>query len=60
VGPSDEDVERARTLLRARWARRLEAMEGRAASLAGADTTTLGTRPPPLSARPYVSGYNNW
>jgi zinc protease len=37
LGPSDEDVERARTLLRARWARRLEAMEGRAASLAAAE-----------------------
>ncbi|MFL5495844.1 MAG: M16 family metallopeptidase [Gemmatimonadales bacterium] len=37
AGPSDEDLERARTLLRARWARRLEAMEGRAASLAAAE-----------------------
>ena len=37
LGPSDEDVERARTLLRARWARRLEAMEGRASALAAAE-----------------------
>ena len=37
LGPTDEDLERARTLLRARWARRLESMEGRASALAGAE-----------------------
>jgi zinc protease len=37
VGPSDEDLERARTLVQARWARRLESMEGRASALAGAE-----------------------
>jgi zinc protease len=37
VGPSDEDLERARTLVRAVWARRLESMEGRASALAGAE-----------------------
>jgi zinc protease len=37
LGPTEEDVERAKTLLRARWARRLESMEGRAASLAAAE-----------------------
>jgi zinc protease len=37
LGPAEDDVERARTLLRARWARRLESMEGRAASLAAAE-----------------------
>ena len=37
LGPPTEDLERARTLLRARWARRLESMEGRAAALAGAE-----------------------
>ena len=37
LGPSAEDVERARTLLRARLARRLESMEGRAAALADAE-----------------------
>jgi zinc protease len=37
VGPSEEDLDRARTLLLARWARRLEPMEGRAAALAGAE-----------------------
>jgi zinc protease len=37
MGPSAEDLERARTLLRARWARRLEPMEGRAAALAAAE-----------------------
>ena len=30
LGPSADDLERARTLLRARWARRMESMEGRA------------------------------
>jgi zinc protease len=37
LGPRPEDLERARTLTRARWARRLESMEGRAASLAAAE-----------------------
>jgi zinc protease len=37
LGPPAEDLERARTLLRARWARRLEPMEGRAAALAAAE-----------------------
>ena len=37
LGPSRQDLERARTLLRARWARRMESMEGRAASLAAAE-----------------------
>ncbi|MGH7499234.1 MAG: M16 family metallopeptidase, partial [Gemmatimonadales bacterium] len=37
LGPSHQDLERARTLLRARWARRMEPMEGRAVSLAEAE-----------------------
>jgi zinc protease len=37
LGPPPDELERARTLLRARWARRLESMEGRAAALAGAE-----------------------
>jgi zinc protease len=37
VGPNEEDLERARTLVRARWARRLESMEGRASALAAAE-----------------------
>jgi zinc protease len=37
VGPSPEELERTRTLLRARWARRLEPMEGRAGALAAAE-----------------------
>jgi zinc protease len=37
LGPPADDLERARTLLRARWARRLESMEGRAAALAAAE-----------------------
>ena len=37
LGPPADDLERARTLLRARWARRLEPMEGRAAALAAAE-----------------------
>jgi zinc protease len=37
LGPSRADLERARTLLLARWARRMESMEGRAASLAEAE-----------------------
>ncbi len=36
-GPGEDDLERARTLMLARWARRLESMEGRAASLAAAE-----------------------
>lgn len=36
-GPSPEDLERARQLLRARWARRLESVESRASSLAQAE-----------------------
>ncbi len=37
VGPSAEELDRARTLVRARWARRLEPMEGRASALAAAE-----------------------
>ena len=37
VGPSAEDLDRAKTLLLTRWARRLESMEGRAAALAAAE-----------------------
>jgi zinc protease len=37
LGPPPPDLERARTLLRARWARRLESMEGRASALAAAE-----------------------
>jgi zinc protease len=37
TGPTDDDLERARTLVRAHWARRLESMEGRASALAGAE-----------------------
>ena len=37
TGPTDDDLERARTLVRASWARRLESMEGRASALAGAE-----------------------
>jgi zinc protease len=37
LGPGADDVERAKTLLSARWARRLEPMEGRAAALAAAE-----------------------
>jgi zinc protease len=37
VGPEAEDLERARTLLLARWSRRMEEMDGRAASLADAE-----------------------
>jgi zinc protease len=36
-GPSDEDLERARTLLLTRWARRLEPMDGRGSALAEAE-----------------------
>lgn len=37
AGPSDEDLDRARTLLLTRWARRLEPMDGRASALAEAE-----------------------
>jgi len=37
LGPPEDELERARTLLRARWARRLESMEGRASALAAAE-----------------------
>ncbi len=37
LGPSSEDLERARALMLGRWARRMESMEGRAASLAAAE-----------------------
>ncbi|CAN5730373.1 pitrilysin family protein [soil metagenome] len=37
VGPNAEELDRARTLVRARWARRLESMEGRASALAAAE-----------------------
>ncbi|HWB39993.1 MAG TPA: pitrilysin family protein [Gemmatimonadales bacterium] len=37
VGPGEEELDRARTLVRARWARRLESMEGRASALAAAE-----------------------
>jgi zinc protease len=37
LGPSPDELERARTLLKARWARRLEPMEGKAAALARAE-----------------------
>jgi zinc protease len=36
-GPSAEELDRARTLLQARWARRFETMEGRAGALASAE-----------------------
>jgi len=36
-GPAPDELERARTLLLARWARQLESMEGRAMALAGAE-----------------------
>lgn len=36
-GPSDADLERARTLLLTRWARSMEEMDGRASSLASAE-----------------------
>ncbi len=36
-GPSTEGLDRARTLLQARWARRFETMEGRAGALAAAE-----------------------
>ena len=37
LGPSAEELHRARTLLEARWARRLETMEGKASALAAAE-----------------------
>ncbi|HXE56462.1 MAG TPA: pitrilysin family protein, partial [Gemmatimonadales bacterium] len=37
LGPSTEELERARTLVLTRWARRLETMEGRASALAAAE-----------------------
>lgn len=37
TGPTEDDLERASTLVRARWARRLESMEGRASALASAE-----------------------
>jgi zinc protease len=37
LGAAGEDVERARTLMLARWARRMESMEGRAAALAASE-----------------------
>lgn len=36
-GPSEDDLDRARTLLLTRWARRLEPMDGRASALADAE-----------------------
>jgi zinc protease len=37
IGPNAEELDRARTLLTARWARRLEPMEGKGSALAGAE-----------------------
>jgi zinc protease len=37
-GPSEEELARARTMLRARWARRFESAEGRASELAAAES----------------------
>ncbi|MGH7517884.1 MAG: M16 family metallopeptidase [Gemmatimonadales bacterium] len=37
TGPSDAELDRARTLLLSRWMRRLESMEGRASALAAAE-----------------------
>jgi zinc protease len=37
LGPNPEELERARTLLKARWARRMEPMEGKASALAAAE-----------------------
>jgi zinc protease len=37
AGPADDDLDRARTLLLTRWARRLEPMDGRASALADAE-----------------------
>ena len=57
LGPGEADLNRARTLLLARWARRNESMEGRASALASAealgriellDEGTSGLAPSPL------------
>ena len=37
LGPDTDDLERARTLLRARWSRQLEPMEGKGAAFAAAE-----------------------
>ena len=37
LGPESDDLERARTLFQARWARQLESMEGKASALAAAE-----------------------
>ena len=37
LGPSQDELERARTLLRARWAKQLESMEGKGSALAAAE-----------------------
>jgi zinc protease len=37
LGPAADELDRARTLLRARWARRLESMEGKGSALAAAE-----------------------
>ncbi len=37
LGPEPEDLERARTLLQARWAKQLESMEGKASAIAAAE-----------------------
>jgi zinc protease len=37
LGPTEEELERARTLVLARWSRRLEPMEGKASALAAAE-----------------------
>jgi zinc protease len=37
LGPSPEDLDRARTLLRSRWARQMESMEGKASAFAAAE-----------------------
>jgi zinc protease len=38
AGPAEDELERARTMLRARWARRFESAEGRASELAAAES----------------------
>jgi zinc protease len=37
LGPNPAELDRARTLLKARWARRMESMEGKASALAAAE-----------------------
>src|SRR3954463_15438586 len=37
LGPTEDELDRARTLLKACWARRMESMEGKAAALAAAE-----------------------